>query len=66
MISEKAKLLEPEEVAEMFIDGILSNKFQILPGKAKLYWRLFRYFPGFVRILMDWDYAKTRRKLGKS
>lgn len=65
MISEKAKLLEPEEVAETFIKGVLSNKFQILPGKAKLYWRLFRYFPGFVRMLMDRDYAKIRKKLGK-
>lgn len=66
MISEKAELLEPEEVAETFIEGVLSNKFQILPGKAKLYWRLFRHFPKFVRMLMDWDYAKSRKKLGKS
>jgi len=66
MISKKAKLLEPEEVAETFIQGILSNQFQILPGKAKLYWRLFRYLPGLVRMLMDSEYAKARKKLGKS
>jgi 3-dehydrosphinganine reductase len=66
MLSEKAKLLEPEEVAEKFMRGVLSNKFQILPGKAKLYWRLFRYFPGLLRMLMDSEYAKARKKLGKS
>lgn len=66
IISKKAELLEPEEVAETFIQGILSNKFQILPGKAKLYWRLFRHFPRLVRMLMDSEYAKARKQLGKS
>jgi len=65
-ISERAKLLEPEEVAEIFVEGVLRNKFEILPGKARLYWRLFRHFPGLVRMLIDSDYAKARRKLGKS
>jgi len=66
LLSEKAKLLEPEDVAETFILGVLNTRFQILPGKAKLYWRLFRYVPGLVRILMDREYAKARKKLRKS
>jgi len=65
LLSEKAELLEPEAVAETFIQGILNNQFQILPGKAKLYWRLFRFFPGWVRMLMDWEYTKARKTLGK-
>ena len=66
ILSEKAELLELEEVAETFIEGVLSNKFQILPGKARLYWRLFRHLPRLVRMLIDSDYARARKKLGKS
>jgi 3-dehydrosphinganine reductase len=66
MISEKAEVLSVHEVAASFIEGVLNRRFQILPGKAKLYWRLFRYFPGVVRMLLDGDYAKARKKLGKT
>ncbi|MCP4451500.1 MAG: SDR family NAD(P)-dependent oxidoreductase, partial [Planctomycetes bacterium] len=66
LLSEKAKLLEPEAVSEAFIHGILTHRFQILPGKSKLYWRLFRYLPGLLRLLMDWEYAKARKRLGKT
>jgi len=66
MLSETAGSLAPEEVAEAFIGGILRRTFQILPGKAKRYWRLFRHFPGVVRMLIDWDYVKARKKLGKA
>lgn len=66
LLSEKAALLEPEAVAESFIQGILNNRFQILPGMAKLYWRVFRYVPGLLRILMDREYANARKKLGKT
>lgn len=66
MLSEKAKLLEPEQVAETFIEGVLNNRFHILPGRARLYWRLFRHFPRLVRMLIDSNYARTRKKLGKS
>ena len=65
LLSEKAELLEPEAVAESFIQGILNHRFQILPGKAKLYWRVFRFVPGLLRRLMDSEYAKARKKLGK-
>ena len=65
-LSEEAKLLDPEEVARTFISGILKNRFQIFPGKAKLYWRLFRYFPSLMRKLMDRQYARAREKVGGS
>lgn len=66
MLSGTVGLLTPEQVAERFIGGILGERFQILPGKAKRFWRLFRYFPGVVRRLTDRDYARARKKLGKT
>ena len=66
LLSEKAALMEPEAVAEAFIQGILNRRFQIFPGKAKLYWRVFRYCPALLRKLMDLEYAKARRALGKT
>lgn len=65
IISGTVGLLTPDQVAESFIGGILGKTFQILPGKAKRFWRLFRYFPGVVRVLIDSDYAKARKELGK-
>jgi 3-dehydrosphinganine reductase len=66
MMSEKAGLLEPKEVAATFIEGVLRKKFQILPGKPRMYWRLFRHLPGLMRRVLDSDYAKARGRLGKS
>jgi 3-dehydrosphinganine reductase len=66
MISEKAQLLAPEEVAETFLAGVLKGRFQIFPGKTGLYWRLFRHLPRITRKVMDADYANARKKLGKA
>ncbi len=65
IISERGGLLKPEEVAEPFIEGILKNRFEILPGEAKFPWRMFRLFPKLVRNIMDKDLKKARKKLGK-
>ena len=65
MMSEGAKMLEPEEVADVVIEGILKEKFNILPGEAKLIWRLFRHFPKIVRNVIDKDYEKARKKVKK-
>ncbi len=65
MMSEGAKMLEPDEVANVVISGVLKEKFNILPGEAKLIWRLFRHFPKIVRSVIDSDYKKARKKLGK-
>jgi 3-dehydrosphinganine reductase len=65
IISERGGLLKPEEVAEPFIEGILKNRFEILPGEAKFAWRMFRLLPKLVRNIMDKDLKKARKKLGK-
>ena len=54
-----------EEVAKVFIKGIRKRKYNILPGEAKMVWLLYRYFPRLVRSIMDGDYKKARKRLGK-
>ena len=56
----------PEDVAEIFIHGILKNKFNILPGEAKFIWKINRYFPKIIRYWSDKSYKKARKKLGKT
>lgn len=62
IMSEKAELLSPEEVAEVFVKGILKKKFNILPGNAKFIWKMYRHFPNLVRNIIDKDYEKARKK----
>ncbi|MGV9172069.1 MAG: SDR family oxidoreductase [Promethearchaeia archaeon] len=65
IMSERVDLLCPEEVAEEFIEGILNERFEILPGEAKFTWRMFRHFPKLVRKIIDKDYKKAiDRKIG--
>jgi 3-dehydrosphinganine reductase len=66
IISEKGGLLSAEQVAEDFIKGLLKNKFEIFPGKAKFVNKMFRLFPNLVRSVIDKDYLKARKKLEKS
>jgi 3-dehydrosphinganine reductase len=65
MLSENAKLMTSEQVAEATIGGLMKKKLYIMPGEAGWIWRLFRFFPGLVRWIVDNDYAKARKKLGK-
>ena len=65
VISEKAGLLQPEEVAETIIKGVLKKKLYIFPGSAKLFWRLMRFFPKLVHWVTDGDLKKARKKMGK-
>ncbi|TFG04351.1 MAG: SDR family NAD(P)-dependent oxidoreductase [Promethearchaeota archaeon] len=65
IISEKGGLLSPEEVAEEFINGLLKEKFEIFPGKAGFVNKMYRLFPNLVRSIIDKDYMKARKKLGK-
>lgn len=62
IMSEEAKLLSPEGVAEVFVKGILKEKFNILPGNAKFIWKMYRHFPNLVRNIIDKDYEKARKK----
>ena len=65
IIAEKAGLLQPEEVAEKIIKGVLKKKFYIFAGSAKLFWRLMRLFPKLVHWVTDGDLKKARKKMGK-
>ena len=66
MISEGAKLMKPEDVAKMFVKGILKEKFTILKGDVKLYWWIKRLAPRLAFSFIDGDLAKARKKLGKN
>ncbi len=66
MLSEGAKLMQPEDVADVLIECILKKKYNILPGEAKFVWRMFRHFPKLVRNIVDKDYKKARKKLSKN
>ncbi len=66
MLSETAKLLTPEQVAEAFIAGLRRRKFEILPGEAGWIRLVTRLAPGLARWFIDRDLQKARRKLGKT
>ncbi len=66
IISEHSKLMQPEQVAEAFVAGILKKKFYIVPGAAKFAWRMARLFPRLVHWSTDGDLQKARKKLGKT
>lgn len=65
IISERAGLLQPEEVAEKILKDVLKEKFYIFPGSAKFLWRMKRLFPKLVFWVSDRDLKKARKKLGK-
>jgi 3-dehydrosphinganine reductase len=66
IISERAGLMQPEEVAEKILTNVLKGKFYILPGSAKFMWRMMRLFPKLVHWVSDGDLKKARKKLGKT
>ncbi|WP_371804197.1 SDR family oxidoreductase [Candidatus Lokiarchaeum ossiferum] len=65
ILSENAKLLSAAKVAENLIVGIVKNKFQILPGEAKLYNFLYRLIPKIFRKLSDNEYRQAIKKAKK-
>ena len=65
IMEARVGLETPENVAEVFIHGILRNKFNILPGEAKFIWKLNRHFPKIIRYWSDKSYKKARKRLGK-
>ncbi|MBY9020362.1 MAG: SDR family oxidoreductase [Candidatus Lokiarchaeota archaeon] len=64
IIAERAGLMQPDEVAEIIIKGVLKEKFYIHAGISKLYWRIMRLFPKLVHKFSDSDLKKARKKLG--
>lgn len=65
IISERGGLLQPEEIAEPFIEGILDKDFYITPDEAGWMFWVKRHFPKLVFYILDKDLKKARKKLGK-
>jgi 3-dehydrosphinganine reductase len=65
IISERGGLMQPEEIAEPFIEGILDKDFYITPGEAGWMFWVKRHFPKLVFWILDRDLKKARKKLGK-
>ncbi|MHA1671754.1 MAG: SDR family oxidoreductase [Promethearchaeota archaeon] len=65
IISERGGLLQPEEVAEKILKGVLKKQLYIFPGSAKFMWRMMRFFPKLVHLVTDGDLKKAQKKMGK-
>jgi 3-dehydrosphinganine reductase len=66
MLSESAKLMTPDQVAAVFVRGLLRRDFEILPGEARWIRLVFRLAPGLGRWFIDRDLRKARQRLGKT
>jgi len=64
IMSESVGLRTPEEVARTFVKGILKGTYSIHPRGSGWVWRLNRYVPGVVRMILDHDLRKAMRKAG--
>ena len=51
-----------EDVAEEFIDGVLNERFEILPGEAAIQMKSMRENPDDIRGVTDMLYKRARRK----
>ncbi len=65
LMSKKVKLMTAEDVGEIFVEGLLKNRYFILPGETAFLWRLNRLFPWLIRWFIDRDYKQARAQLGK-
>ena len=65
IIAERGGLMQPDEVAEIIIKGVLKEKLYIHAGSSKVYWRIMRLFPKLVHRFTDSDLKKARKKMGK-
>jgi 3-dehydrosphinganine reductase len=65
LMSKNVKLMTAEDVGEAFVEGLLKNRYLILPGETAFVWRVNRLFPWLVRWITDRQYRSAREKLGK-
>ncbi|MEX2683515.1 MAG: SDR family oxidoreductase [Candidatus Sigynarchaeota archaeon] len=65
IISQRGKLVKPEDVAKAVIDGVKKGKYYILPGESNYIFNMKRLFPSLVFSIMDGDLQKALKKLGK-
>ncbi len=65
IISETGTVMTAEEVAEEFIDGILNERFEILPREVAIQRKDMREDPDMIRGVLDRLYKRARRKTGR-
>lgn len=65
MMSEGGGLMTAAQVASFLIRNIKRKKFDILPGQAGFLKFMSRLSPRLVRSIIDSQYKKARKKLGK-
>ncbi|MFX0018724.1 MAG: SDR family oxidoreductase [Promethearchaeota archaeon] len=65
IISESGGLMTAEEVAGEFIEKILEERFEILPGDAAIQLKTMRENPDDMRGVLDRLYKRARRKTGR-
>jgi 3-dehydrosphinganine reductase len=67
VLSEGIPIMEPEEVANDIVDGILKNEFLIIPGDGgKLAWAAYVADPEGFRAELDAGLVEARERLGKN
>jgi len=62
----KAKLKQPEDVAEVIVDGIRKKKFNIHVGSSSWINWIKRHLPWLCFWIIDRDLKKSRKRLGKT
>ena len=60
-ISASGKLLSAQEVAEVFVAGIIKRQYAIHPGESGLVWRINRFFPAALHWFTDRRYNQARQ-----
>ena len=65
IISESGTVMTAKELAEVFIDGILNEHFEILPDEAAILIKDMRENPDDRRGVLDRLYKRARRKTGR-
>jgi short-subunit dehydrogenase len=60
-VSESGGLMQPRDVAAAVLKGMSKGKFFIGPGSAKMVFRLKRFFPWLVELVMERDIRKAQK-----
>jgi len=62
-IAGNIKLMQPQDVARVLLDGVASGRYHIIPGFSnKFTIFMYRHFPWMVRAVIDGDLKKYRAK----
>jgi 3-dehydrosphinganine reductase len=63
IMSERVRLMQPEDVAREFVQGVLRGDFNIFPGSTRLWWIAYRLFPGLINWIVDRDYQRALERV---